>query len=193
MKHTRMASTHRPVAALRPGRRSVIALAIMVLSVAGLWVNQRGKPARVALAASASVARRVGHPAHRELFPGQGTSLADTRRAIVLHPRSRPAVRGRAYPFRLYTHCGANYAVDFNHTFWDLTDKRWADRGYPHGVAPHAGLDDPFQLGTMTLIDANHARFDFMLRAGALPGVRGQQHIHFTRHRGRKVVPFFCD
>jgi hypothetical protein len=116
-----------------------------------------------------------------------------TAAGYVLHSRSPHVTPGRAYPFRLYTHCGAGFAVDFDHSFWDLTDKRWADRVYTHGIEPHAGLNDPFQFGTMTLIDASHARFDFTPVAGTSSGVHVKQHMYFTRHRGRKVVPFFCD
>lgn len=112
----------------------------------------------------------------------------------VLHARSAHVTSGKPYPFRLYTHCGANFAVDFDHSFWDLIDKHWRDRMSTGGREPHAGLDDPFQLGTMTLADRRHARFDFTQRIDSVLGTRfAQRHIHFTRHGGRKVVPIFCD
>jgi hypothetical protein len=109
---------------------------------------------------------------------------------LLLQPHSPRVVPGRAYPFRLYTHCGVHFSVDFDHSFWDLTDRRWADR--PDGTGPHAGLGNPFQPGTMTLIDAGHARFDFVSH-GPNTGVPGRtEQMRFTRHTGAKIVPGYC-
>jgi hypothetical protein len=46
---------------------------------------------------------------------------------------------------------------------------------------PPRRIGNPFQDGTMTLIDADHARFDF----------QGGQ-ICYRRHQGAKVVPGLC-
>lgn len=119
-------------------------------------------------------------------FPSATVTVA----GLLLEPHSARARPGRAYPFRLYTHCGANFSVDFDHSFWDLTDRTWADR--PAGTGPHEGLGDPFQPGTMTLVDATHARFDFVPLDPntGLPG-RTEQ-IHFTRHTGPKILLGYC-
>lgn len=93
---------------------------------------------------------------------------------IQLQPRSQAAERGKAYPYRLYTHCGVDYAVDFDASFWDLADPAWAGSN----GNPPVGIGNPYQDGTMTLLDAGHARFDF---SGGT--------IHFTRHIGPKIAP----
>ena len=127
------------------------------------------------------------------LYPsgGQARSVLPPRHGITLHPRSAQVKVGKAYPFRLYTHCGANWDVDFDHTFWDLADPHWADRT---GGEPHQGLGNPFQPGTMTLVDRRHARFDFTEPMYGPPPMRTQRaHIWFMRHHGPKVLPGFCD
>jgi hypothetical protein len=120
----------------------------------------------------------------------QVASATVTVAGLLLQPHSPRVAPGRAYPFRLYTHCGVNFSVDFDHSFWDLTDRTWADR--PDGAGPHAGLGNPFQTGTMTLVDAMHARFDFV-PLGPNTGLPSRtEHIHFTRHIGAKIVPGYC-
>lgn len=121
----------------------------------------------------------------------QLASASVTVAGIVLQAHSSRVVPRRAYSFRLYTHCGVNFSVDFDHSFWDLTDPKWSDR--PDGTGPHKGLGDPFQPGMMTLVDAAHARFDFV-PATFQPGtVAAPSSINFTRHVGPKIVPSFCD
>jgi hypothetical protein len=109
---------------------------------------------------------------------------------LLLRPHSRQVAQGKAYPFRLYTHCGANFSVDFDHSFWDLSDPSWADQ--PGGLGPHKGLGNPFQWGNITFVDSVHARFDFVPNMGAPGAIRAVASIQFTRHRGPKVVPSFC-
>lgn len=82
-------------------------------------------------------------------------------------PLSPPAELGKTYPFQLYTHCGADLAVDFDGSFWQLSN--------PAEVPESLG--DPSQEGTMTLINPNYARFDF---AGGS--------ILFIRHQGSKYI-----
>lgn len=36
----------------------------------------------------------------------------------VHEPRSSPVELGKAYPYKLYTHCGVDLAVDFDGSFW---------------------------------------------------------------------------
>lgn len=86
----------------------------------------------------------------------------------VRQPLSLQAELGKAYPFQLYTHCGADYAVDFDGSFWQLSDL---------SEIP-AALGDPAQDGTMTLINPDYARFDF---AGGS--------LLFIRHQGPKYLP----
>ena len=85
----------------------------------------------------------------------------------VREPLSPSAELGKAYPFKLYTHCGADLAVDFDGSFWQLSN--------PTEVPQSLG--DPSQEGTMTLIDPDHARFDF--EGGSL---------WFIRHQGPKYI-----
>ena len=70
---------------------------------------------------------------------------------------------GVLYPFRLYTHCGADWRTSFDGSYWDL-------------AAPvQSGLGNPFQEGTMTLVAADEAKFDYLLEGG-------QASITFHRH-----------
>ena len=85
----------------------------------------------------------------------------------VREPLSPPAELGKVYPFMLYTHCGADHSVDFDGSFWQLSD--------PAEVPPSLG--DPSQEGTMTLINRDYARFDFE---------RGS--LLFIRHKGPKYL-----
>src|SRR5919108_4660661 len=90
-----------------------------------------------------------------------------TQNPDVREPLSPPAELGKAYPFQLYTHCGTDLAVDFDGSFWQLSN--------PAQVPESLG--DPSQEGTMTLIDPDHARFDF--EGGSLL---------FIRHQGPKYI-----
>jgi hypothetical protein len=85
----------------------------------------------------------------------------------VREPLSLPAELGKSYPFQLYTHCGFDLAVDFDGSFWQLSNL---------AEVPES-LGDPSQEGTMTLIDPDHARFDF--EGGSLL---------FIRHLGSKYI-----
>jgi len=90
---------------------------------------------------------------------------------IVLTPTSERVQVGQTVPFTLYHQCGIDFEVDFDGSFWDAV----------HPEPRPAGLADLAQDGTMTLIDANHARFTW---AGGT--------IDYTRHVGPKVVPGLC-
>lgn len=96
-------------------------------------------------------------------------SPAEVEESLDVHePRSSPAELGKAYPYKLYTHCGVDLAVDFDGSFWQLS----------HPVEVPESLGDPSQEGTMTLIDSDSARFDF---AGGS--------LYFIRHQGPKHIP----
>jgi hypothetical protein len=91
----------------------------------------------------------------------------------VLHPTPQSAhvERGKAYPFVLSTHCGVDYYVDFDGSFWDLLEKNYAP----------ASLGNPAQRGTMTLTGDDHALFEF-----------DNGSIIFARHLGPKVLAGMC-
>jgi len=93
----------------------------------------------------------------------QAEQSLDVRQPLSLH-----ADPGKAYPFQLYTHCGADYAVDFDGSFWQLSN--------PSEVP--ASLGDPAQDGTMMLINPDYTQFDF---AGGS--------LLFIRHKGPKYLP----
>jgi hypothetical protein len=79
--------------------------------------------------------------------------------------------RGKAYPFVLFTHCGVDEYVDFDGSFWDLLEKKYAP----------GSLGNPSQRGTMTLTEDGHAIFEF-----------DNGSILFVRHPGPKVLPGPC-
>jgi len=106
---------------------------------------------------------------------------------LRLRARSRHVATGRPYPFRLYTHCGVDFSTDFDGSFWDLADAAWAGS---YGNPPSA-IGNPFQDGTMTLVDHDHARFD-VPRDPVDPVRFPGGPIRFTRHVGPKVVPGYC-
>jgi len=96
-------------------------------------------------------------------------SAAEAEQSLdVREPLSPQADLGKAYPFPLYTHCGADYAVDFDGSFWQLSNP----------LEVPVSLGDPTQEGMMTLINPDYARFDF--EGGSLL---------FIRHKGSKYVP----
>jgi hypothetical protein len=64
-------------------------------------------------------------------------------------PVPTAAVSGSAYPYYLYIHCGIRFAY-FSGRWWE------ADSPQPTPSAAGANTEE---YGTMTLIDANHARF----------------------------------
>lgn len=111
-----------------------------------------------------------------------GTSMPDETPAvagqadgpITLHPETVRAKMGQAYPFQLIVHCGVDYAVDFDGSFWDLD--RQSD------VPEYSGM--PLLPGTMILIAPDRARFD--------PDNFDGASIYFTRHKGPKVVSGPC-
>jgi hypothetical protein len=126
-----------------------------------------------ALADSASAAATVTAIAeYAPTYAAQRTVQAATEVALM-HPTPQSArvERGKAYPFVLYTHCGVDYATDFDGSFWDAVEKNYLP----------ASLGNPAQRGTMTLTDDDHATFTF-----------GGGSILFTRHLGPNVLPGLC-
>jgi hypothetical protein len=101
--------------------------------------------------------------------PGTTRLPVATPTPIVVRPKSARAVIGKAYAFQLYTHCGIDFSVDFDASFWDAV-----------GARP-AAIGNPIQKGTMTLLDAHRSRFSY---------VKGS--ISYTRHAGIKTIPYLC-
>jgi hypothetical protein len=92
----------------------------------------------------------VGATGNQSTGRPSATSAPSIHRKWPLrHARSGPAEIGVAEPFRLYTHCGLDYDVDFDESFW---------KEIRHETT-YDGLDNPMDLGTMTLVSAGHARY----------------------------------
>lgn len=113
------------------------------------------------------------HPAPSPLptWTPDFSSGASPTPGIVLTPTSEHVQVGQTVPFTLFAHCGIDFEVDFDGSFWDAV----------HPEPRPAGLDDLAQDGTMTLLDPDHARFTW---TGGT--------IDYTRHVGPKVVPGLC-
>lgn len=75
---------------------------------------------------------------------------------ILWYPSSAKVIQGQAYIFSIYTHCGLDQHVDFDGSFWIAAEPAYRE----WGNAP-PGIGNPGQMGTMTLLDADHARFEF--------------------------------
>ena len=58
----------------------------------------------------------------------------------LVYPESERAAVGAAYATKLYTHCGLDFALDFDGSFWQLI------RGAVAGT-----FGDPYARGTLTL------------------------------------------
>jgi predicted small lipoprotein YifL len=94
---------------------------------------------------------------------------------IVIEPLSPRVEPDKTYQFSLYTHCGLDFATDFDGSFWDLEDREDQRRHVRN-------IGNPGQRGTMTLVEENRARFDYP----------GGEPIYFVRHVGPKIIPGFC-
>jgi hypothetical protein len=108
-------------------------------------------------------------PAHVE---GRSSPLPDGR--YRFWPASEPAEPGAAYAFELYTHCGLDHLVDFDASLWAVIGT--ADDGNGN---PPEGFNNPFDEGTMTLVEGDVAEF-----RGQLGGV-----ARFSRLPGSKDIP----
>jgi len=112
------------------------------------------------------------------------TMPAGTQTRVLL-PESPRAEPGVAYEFELMVHCGADYSVDFDGSFWDLSAQE--------GVTAHGGI--PSYRGRMTLVSPDQARFDFDPYSSALPPEDSAADLasyYFTRHEGPKPDPGLC-
>ena len=75
---------------------------------------------------------------------------------------------GQERTLKLYTHCGIDFRVDFDGSFW---------QSYDDGKPPTVG--DPFQIGTMTLLSGGVAVFRFESQGG-------QKSVCFVRNDSPK-------
>ena len=60
-------------------------------------------------------------------------------------------------PFRLYTHCGFDWRLDFDESFWQM---------YAGPLPQGTRTNDPIQRGTLTLLTDEVAVFRFDVRTG---------------------------
>jgi len=91
--------------------------------------------------------RRSAEPYPTPTAGAESSPLPDGR--YVVYASSPPAEMGVPYAFKLYTHCGLDFIIDFDESLWDL-------------IAPpedRDGFEDPFDEGTMTLIAENEASY----------------------------------
>lgn len=88
-------------------------------------------------------------------------------------PISEPVEIGRAYDYTAYTHCGLDYAFDFDESFWDVVDRPDEDARF---------LEDPEDDGAVELVDDDVAIFTSQ---------RGGEY-RLERREGPKEVPDLC-
>ncbi len=79
------------------------------------------------------------------------TEHLDDGAMVRMWPRSARVEEGVAYRMATYTHCGLDYALDFDGSFWEVvsgpTDRR-------------TSLDDPEDEGTITLVETDRAVYE---------------------------------
>lgn len=102
-----------------------------------------------------------------------------------IFPDSPRASLGKPYPFLLNVHCGLDFEVNFDSSFWKLDERREVPEDYLGGGVPELE-------GTMTLIAPHRARFDFDPASiyTNLPSSRAS--VFFVRHDGRKILDHPC-
>ncbi len=93
----------------------------------------------------------------------------------AFEPQSASVSPGTSVPFKVSTPCGIDFHVDFAGRLWDL-------EGRVAALAPEPVPYHPSTEGAMTLVDADHARFDF-------PGGT----FYFTAHEGTRLALGACD
>ncbi len=100
-------------------------------------------------------------------------------------PNSPRAGLGKPYPLVLNIHCGLDYDVDFDGSFWKLDGRREVPEKYLGGGVPELE-------GTMTLMTHLHARFDFD-PASVYTNLRpSRASVYFVRHEGRRILDYPC-
>jgi hypothetical protein len=91
-------------------------------------------------------------------------------------PTASIAVEDESRAYRLYTHCGIEWA-------W-IDDAYWRTDGpLRDGQSPPAGWGNPFQDGTLTMVSESSA--DFESTAGSVT-------FHRTELRDQSDPPFVC-
>jgi len=121
---------------------------------------------------------QIGTFQFRRKYPKGDSNVANTTPTLppnlLIYPASPRVEQGKPYPFSIYTHCGLDAYLDFDGSLWDSLDP--TDKA--SGRNPPPGVSNPGQLGTMTLIDEGHAKFEFNGRR-----------FYFHRHVGPKPDP----
>ena len=186
------------------------ALALMILSAATVYGC--GSPAQdrqgssvplpvpthtsASLGSRANVATVEPAPGTPTIAPVRSTPMPITQRdetpspyqesqPFEIFPNSPPASLGKPYPFVLNIHCGPDFDVDFDGSFWKLDERRVIPEDYLGGGVPELE-------GTMTLITPDRARFDFD-PASIYTNLRpSRASIFFVRHEGRKILDHPC-
>lgn len=95
---------------------------------------------------------------------------------FTVTPRSTAIAVGQPYLFDLSTHCGVNFWVDFDGSFWEATIPV-----YPGYGIPATPINTAVQRGTMTLLDPDTALFEY--QNGRIP---------FRRLYGTRIVRGLC-
>ena len=89
----------------------------------------------------------------------------------LMYPKSPRVEIGKPYAISIYTHCGIDTYLDFDGSFWNALEP-----AHRNAANPPLGVGNPGQNGNMTLVDENHARFEFDNRV-----------FYFHRHIGPKM------
>lgn len=107
-------------------------------------------------------------------YPEGDTKLPTTEpeKNSLMYPKSPRVEKGKPYAISIYTHCGIDTYLDFDGSFWDALEP-----AHRNAANPPPGVGNPGQNGNMTLIDDNHARFEF-----------GTRVFYFHRHIGPKMA-----
>lgn len=88
-------------------------------------------------------------------------------------PTSDAAETGRPYEYTAYTHCGLDYAFDFDGSFWEVVDRPREER---------TRLQDPEDHGVVELVQDDAAIFTSQ---------RGDEY-RLARREGPKEVAGLC-
>jgi hypothetical protein len=103
----------------------------------------------------------------------QSVQLDDGRYRVK--PTSAPVETSVPYEFTIHTHCGLDWSVDFDGSFWDLVGEDPDDFS-------RDDFDDPSDDGVMVLVNRELAEFT---------SSKGTT-VAFVRHIGKKIIPG-CD
>ena len=92
--------------------------------------------------------RDVTFPATDLPSPSPTRAPIEVRGGLKMWPGSIDVDVGQRFRYTAYTHCGIDYALDFDGSFWRA-------RG-----SSDEGLDDPFDHGVITLLGEDEASYE---------------------------------